>query len=175
MIRFKPLPNWCLTGSKPAFYDTESATAVEQTAKLYGVIQELINDYNKFTEEINTSITEFIESTNQDQECFKKHIDKIVHDYIAMLDDKVKLQDKKLNEAIEYMTTNIQSAVRTLMDEMIASGEIDEVVMNAVDNIGDRVSTIENKIKQLENVEYTFTYNEESENLVFSKLVKEGE
>ena len=34
MTRFKGLPHWCMTGRGPAFYDTESATAIEMVAKL---------------------------------------------------------------------------------------------------------------------------------------------
>ena len=168
MIRFKPLPGWIMTGTRPSVYDSESATALEQTAKVYGAMNELIDDYNKLVEELNTKIDGFIESTNKDQEEFKASIDKIVHDYIKMLDEKVKLQDSKIDEAVLFMKDNLSASITTVIGQMKESGELDEAVLNAIDNIGDRVTT-------LENTEYTLVYEDGTENLILQKTIKVGE
>ena len=55
----KPLPKWVLTNEYPAFYDTESVTAIEMVAKLYGKMEELITTYNEFVDEINKTIADF--------------------------------------------------------------------------------------------------------------------
>lgn len=52
------LPHWVLTDKNPAFYDTESATAIEQTAKLYGAVNELIEDFNQLDEETTNHLSE---------------------------------------------------------------------------------------------------------------------
>ena len=75
--RLSPLPKWVLTDTRPAIYDVESATCVEQTAKVYAKIQELVNDYNLFVDEVNTCIEKFMNDTNADYECFKNEINKI--------------------------------------------------------------------------------------------------
>lgn len=121
MERFKPIPNWVYTGTLPAFFDTESGTAIEQTARLHGYIKSLIDDYNKFTAEIIKATNEFMDSTDKDQEEFKKHIDKIVHDYIAMLDEKIKQQDSKI---AEIKTDTVKYATE-LVNDIIRSGEIE--------------------------------------------------
>ena len=38
----KRLPDWVVTDTQKAFYDLESSTAIEQTARLYGKMQELV-------------------------------------------------------------------------------------------------------------------------------------
>lgn len=54
----KPLPHWVLTNNQPAFYDTESVTAIEMVAKIYGKMEELVNAYNDFVDEVNGHLTE---------------------------------------------------------------------------------------------------------------------
>lgn len=49
-MRIPLLPEWILTGNSPAFYDSESLTAIQQTARLYGAVRELQQAYNDFTE-----------------------------------------------------------------------------------------------------------------------------
>lgn len=146
--RIPQLPHWCITDKYPAFYDTESATAIEQTAKLYGAIQEIIKDYNKFAEEVNQIITEFIESANQDQEEFKCKITKIMHDYIAKIDEKIKLQDYKMNEAIDYMKNNIMESISELFREMKENDEFNDVILEVLNDIKEKLVS---KTSELEN------------------------
>lgn len=131
----KPLPHWCLTDLQPAFYDIESATAVQQTAKLYAKIQELINDYNSFVDEINRSIEEFETGIIKDFDCFKKCIIKTMNDYIKTIDMKINLQDEniankfeeqdsKIADAIDYMKTNLIQTVNNLFAEALENGDI---------------------------------------------------
>ena len=59
MYRLPLLPKWVLTNKLPAFYDMESGTAIEQTAKIYGAMQGMIKDYEKFAEEFAAAATTF--------------------------------------------------------------------------------------------------------------------
>lgn len=109
MSRINLLPNWMLPDSIPSVYDTQSGSFQEMVAKVYGAMRELQLDYNKFAEEINQSITEFVESTNQDQDKFKEDITKILHNYIMMLDEKIKLLETTVdNEITNYMEQALQ-------------------------------------------------------------------
>lgn len=128
MTRIPLLPHWVITDKYPAFYDVESATAIEETSKVYGKMQELIEDYNKYADEINKTITEFINGTNSDQEEFKNQINKIMHDYIAMLDEKIKMQDSVIEDSIIYIKNNLSESVETLFNELIASGEVKNAI-----------------------------------------------
>ena len=118
------LPHWVLTDTLPAFYDCESATAIQQTAKLYGKIQELITIYNDFVRDINRYITEFEEGIIKDFNCFQNCVIKTMNDYIESIDTKIELQDNKIQEAIDYMKNNLISTVNTLFNQAIQSGDI---------------------------------------------------
>ena len=92
----KNLPEWVLTSKSPAFYDTESGSTIEQTAKVYGAMRELIEAYNNFEKVVTESNTEFMNSVIAGNESFQKCVTDLVENYIKMLDDKVKQQDLKI-------------------------------------------------------------------------------
>lgn len=122
--RIQLLPHWCISNKYPSIYDTDSKTVIEQTSRVYGKIQELIEDYNKFVDETNTIIEQFINNTNADQECFQNKITKIVHDYIAMLDEKIKQQDRIIEDSVLYIKNNIIEVANNVMREAVEQGTI---------------------------------------------------
>ena len=95
-----------------------------------------------FVNEINNYINEYVNSEYQDQEKFKTHIDKIVHDYIRMLDDKIKIQDKALDEAIAFMKTNLSDSVTLIVNEMKESGELAEIVGESLGELSNAISDV---------------------------------
>ena len=131
----KHLPHWVLTDPQPAFYDCESATAVQQTAKIYAKIQELITLYNEFTKEVNRYITEFEDGIIEDFNCFQNCVIKTMNDYIETINMKINLQDSKIEEsinnqnatiqnAVDYMKNNLVSTVTTLFNNAVHNGDI---------------------------------------------------
>lgn len=143
------LPHWVLTDTLPAFYDCESATAIQQTAKLYGKIQELITIYNDFVRDVNRYITEFEDGIIKDFNCFQNCVIKTMNDYIESIDTKIELQDNKIQEAIDYMKNNLVSTVTTLFNQAVQNGDI-------------RATLLE-------------TYDSDNESLVFSIVASEGD
>ena len=141
----KHLPHWVLTDPQPAFYDCESATAVQQTAKIYAKIQELITLYNQFTNDVNRYITEFEEGIIKDFNCFQNCIIKTMDDYIETIDMKINLQDSKIEEsinnqnaiiqnAVNYMKENLVSTVTTLFNNAVHNGDITANLLEAYDS-----------------------------------------
>lgn len=128
------LPHWVLTDTLPAFYDCESATAIQQTAKLYGEIQKLITEYNNFTRDVNRYITEFEDGIIKDFNCFQNCVIKTMNDYIESIDTKIELQDNKIQEAIDYMKNNLVSTVTTLFNQAIQSGDITANLLETYDS-----------------------------------------
>ena len=161
--RINLLPLWLLPNTKPAFYDIESDTAIEMVGKVYNAMRELQTDYNKFVLETNQTIADFILGINTDQDEFEQKIVKLVHDYIIMLDSKIAHQDRKIDETIVYIKENLQTAITEVISEMKETGEFDEAVLNALNNI-------ETRITNLENTKVTLTYNEEDKGLYFSNV-----
>ena len=130
----KHLPHWVLTDPQPAFYDCESATAVQQTAKIYTKIQELITLYNEFTNDVNRYITEFEDGIIKDFNCFQNCVIKTMNDYIESIDTKIELQDNKIQEAIDYMKENLVSTVTTLFNNAVHNGDITANLLETYDS-----------------------------------------
>lgn len=130
----KHLPHWVLTDPQPAFYDCESATSVQQTAKIYAKIQELITLYNEFTNDVNRYITEFEDGIIKDFNCFQNCIIKTMNDYITTIDMKINLQDDKIQEAIDYMKENLVNTVTTLFNNAVHNGDITANLLEAYDS-----------------------------------------
>lgn len=141
----KHLPHWVLTDPQPAFYDCESATAVQQTAKIYAKIQELITIYNDFVKDVNRYITEFEDGIIKDFNCFQNCIIKTMNDYIESIDTKINLQDlniaNKFDEqdqiiadAVNYMKENLVSTVTTLFNNAVRNGDITATLLETYDS-----------------------------------------
>ena len=120
----KHLPHWVLTDLQPAFYDVESGTSLQQTAKMYGKVQELIDLYNEFVTKVNKYIKDFEDGIIADFEEFRNCIIVTMNQYIETIDTKINLQDTKINDAIEYMKDNLVSTVTDLFNQALVNGDI---------------------------------------------------
>ena len=125
----KPLPYWVVPNTLPGFYETEGATAIQMVARIYGKIQDLIEDYNKFVDQVNQHIEEYETNINQSFECFKNRMIQTMNDYIETIDNKINIQDDKIAEAIEYMKDNIVATTTNIINQAIENGDI-EVALN---------------------------------------------
>ena len=134
-MRIDLLPVWTLTNLQPAFYDSESATVLQQMSKVYAKMQELLTDYNNFVKEVNTYIEDFENGITKDFKCFRECITKTMNDYIATIDTKINLQDSNIankfseqdriiNEAIDYMKDNILESTAYVINQAIQNGTI---------------------------------------------------
>lgn len=134
-MRIDLLPHWTLTNFQPAFYDSESATVLQQMAKVYAKMQELLNDYNSFVNEINTTITDFQNGILGDFECFRNCIIKTMNDYIENIDTKINLQDLNIRnkfeeqdeviaQAVDYMKDNIVQTATNVINQAIEDGDL---------------------------------------------------
>lgn len=118
------LPNWCLTNEQPSFYDTESATAIEMVAKLYGKMQELISDYNKNFEEFTSTFEEFKKGVNDNFELFSTELRQEFQDFIDVVELKIKDQDAKIDDAVDYMKNKIVSTTQNIVINALANEDI---------------------------------------------------
>lgn len=138
----KLLPHWCLTDEHPAFYDTESRTAIQMVARLYSKMQELIEDYNQYIDDINDAIQEFENSTDQKIEDFENTINDIINDFTELINGKIAdqnleienfestvngkidAQDLVIADAVNYMKTNLNQIVTELFTQTIQDRDI---------------------------------------------------
>lgn len=152
------LPKWLVTDTHPSLYDLESATAIEQTAKVYGAMQKLIEEYNAFSERVNAIVEEYEGFTTKDNEEFRVALRQEFQDFIDIINLKVKAQDKEIDERFKAIVEDIETrmiefddylknSVASMNEELRAKiEEQNEAIENAVnymkDNITQTVTTI---------------------------------
>ena len=148
------LPKWCITDTMPGFYDTESATAIEQTAKLYKAMNDLVDEYNTFADSTNKIIEDFINGTNSDYELFKLEMAQKFEEFIGVVELKLGAQDKEIQDAINYMKSNIEPTIQKLIKDMNEAGELDEAMLDAIDNtkayVDEQVQSVFDYIENIE-------------------------
>lgn len=120
----RPLPHWSLTNLRPAFYDTESGSAIQMVAKIYGAMNDLISEYNSFVDETNKAIKDFENDALKSNDEFKSCITSIVEKYIRSIDIMIDKQDLKIEQAITFMKENISNTTTEILTEAINAGKI---------------------------------------------------
>lgn len=118
------LPKWVLTNKFPSIYDSESKTVLEQTARIYGAMNELITEYNAFADRTNQLITEFTASATQNQEQFEIALRQEFQDFIDVIEIKVQQQQTQIDNAVSYMKDNIVSTTKQLINDGITKGTL---------------------------------------------------
>lgn len=120
----RKLPHWVITNKQPGFYDTDSGSTIEQTALVYRKMQELIDNYNLFVDEVNKTIEDFINDTTTNYEEFKLGIEQKINDFTKLIELKIDSQDSVIAEAINYMKTNLPNTVHDLLLTMFETNEL---------------------------------------------------
>lgn len=125
------MPRWVLTNEHPAVYDSESATVLEQTAKIYGKMNELIEDYNGFTSSVIERIAQFESSTSNNIEEFQVGIRQEFQDFIDIvnlkvseIENAVKNQNETIDNSIGYIKNNIGEWTVNTVNEMVRNGQL---------------------------------------------------
>jgi hypothetical protein len=112
----KQLPNWVLTNPLPSVYDRESVTAIEMVAKLYGAMQELIDELNKCEKEISGFMAEETENRTD----FEMEITKVMRQFICKMEGTL----QQIDSIVETKLEEVDQAVTDAVNSAIASGAI---------------------------------------------------
>lgn len=118
------LPNWAIANEHPSFYDVESATAIEMVAKLYRKVNDLIKEHNTFTEEFTTAFEEFKKSVNDNFELFSTELRQEFQDFIDVVELKIKNQDVKIDDAVDYMKNKIVATTQNIVVNALVNEDI---------------------------------------------------
>ena len=106
------LPNWCLTNRHPAFHDVESMTAIEQTAKVYAAMNELIKEHNEFMENMETRLSDLLKNIEEDHDVYNVAMRQEFQDFINIIDLKVVEMNKKIDDSVSYMSKNLEKTLK---------------------------------------------------------------
>lgn len=80
------LPPWVETGLQPAFYDMESGTVLQQTARMYAKVQQLTRLFNELSAETKATVEEYIAKFTE--------LKDFVDDYFDNLDVQEEINNK---------------------------------------------------------------------------------
>ena len=130
ITRLKPLPDIALTNLQPAFYDVESVTAVQMVSKFYKYLQDMVDDYNLFANEVNEEITRFENDTNANYEEFTNCIKNMILNYIESIDTKINNQNAIIEDAVNYMKNTIITTATELFEQALIQGTIQADLTN---------------------------------------------
>lgn len=124
------LPKWALLDPPSAIYDLESVTPLQQTARVYAKMQEMIREYNNFADQINNEIVAFIGSSETEISNFKESVEKRISCKFEEMDaafSKMKVDIAKYVDAkiVEVYQQTIHDQLSQIVSEKIASGDID--------------------------------------------------
>lgn len=102
------LPPWVETGLQPAFYDKESGTVLQQTARMYDKVNQLIRNFNDLSKETKETVEEYILKFTE--------LKDFVDDYFDNLDVQEEINNK-LNQMVEDGT--LEEILSQYIDENV--------------------------------------------------------
>lgn len=111
MSRVPLLPKWVLP-SVSSIYDLESATLSEMVPKLYGAMRNMIEDYNKFADEINAEIETYTESGSNSIQEIRESVERRLICKFNDLDSRFGAIKMELAAYAEkYLQENVQGSL----------------------------------------------------------------
>lgn len=140
----KLLPKWILTTGLPASMDHESATAIEQTYKVYKAMQDLITEYNNYVDEVNRKLLDHESKYKSDMETFTTSLRQEFQDFIDVVDLKIQDLETLIGEGsdIDAKLAALETSIRNQLTEL----------ENKVNNeINGKIQTIETAVNNLKN------------------------
>jgi len=75
------LPKWTFPFALPSALDTESLTPIEMNARMYGAMKALIDEHNKWVDEVNKQLAEFTKAEEQKRKDYEENLAKLYFDY----------------------------------------------------------------------------------------------
>lgn len=105
------LPPWAETGLQPAFYDVESGTVLQQTARMYDKVNQLIRLFNEFSESVSAEIN-----------AFEKDVNDVVDEYIQKF---VELKDYVEDY---FANLDVQEEINNKLDVMAEDGTLTDII-----------------------------------------------
>ena len=105
------LPPWVETGLQPAFYDKESGTVLQQTARMYDRVNMLVRMFNKLSK-----------TTKEEVEQFEHDVTETVDEYIAKF--------TALKDFVDdyFENLDVQEEINNKLDAMVEAGTLQEII-----------------------------------------------
>ena len=111
------LPPWVETGLQPAFYDKESGTVLQQTARMYNKVNCLIRNFNQLSKETKEIVEEYVAKFTELKDFVDNYFDNL--DVQEEINNKLDAmaEDGTLQEIITaYIQSNVAWTFDTVSD-----------------------------------------------------------
>ena len=105
------LPPWAETGLQPAFYDVESGTVLQQTARMYDKVNQLTRLFNEFSE-----------ATSEEVNAFEREVNETVAEYIEKFTELKDFVDDYFDNL------DVQQEINNKLDDMVEQGTLQEII-----------------------------------------------
>lgn len=128
MNRINFLPPWVETNLQPAFYDKESGSCLQQTARMYAKVNQLVRIANEQYAKIEEYIAKFIELKDYVEDYFENlDVQEEINNKLdAMVEDGTFQQvlDAYVQPTIDAFEADVETTIKGLQDELagVASG-----------------------------------------------------
>ena len=142
------LPRWVLVEKFPAFNDLESLTVNEQTARIYGKMNELIESYNKYVDEVNKTLEEFEVEKDKPIQDFICRISCLTDNYINTVDMKIAHQNRQIAEVYSKFNEDVINTLKLIISDLKSTGELDNAIYESLDNINVKVDNFISECEQ---------------------------
>ena len=116
------LPPWVETGIQPAFYDKESGTVLQQTARMYARVNMLIRMFNKLSKNTKEEVERFEEVIDTRVTNFENSVNETVADYIQRFTDLKDFVDDY------FENLDVQEEINNKLDDMLEQGTLQEII-----------------------------------------------
>lgn len=113
------LPRWNLHGNRPSFYDADSVTMLELAARLHGAMNELISDYNEFIDSTNAKISDFIASSEENQQVFATALRQEFQDFIDVINLKYAEQEQRFETILSDYLAQMDAKMAQLFNQYV--------------------------------------------------------
>lgn len=120
----RQLPRWALTKGYPASYDSESATAIEMVAKLYGAMSELISEYNEKIKAIADDVSATDHDIKNEMEQFKQCMISLMNEFSDVMSSEYIKNNKMISDTLAQLTSDITATSMQLIQNALDSGDI---------------------------------------------------
>lgn len=139
------LPPWVETGLQPAFYDLESGTVLQQTARMYAKVNEIATGYTTFTTNVTNEINQFEQDTNDEIERFENATNDEIERFENATNDEIERFENATNDEIE----RFEGVVNDTVEEYIGKfNDLHDYVEDYFDNL-DVQQEINNKLDDM--------------------------
>lgn len=107
------LPKWHLHANRPTFYDGDAVTMLELASTLHASMNNVIDEYNKLEEEVNKTVTAFIDGEIKNREVFESAIRQEFQDFIDIVNLKIHGFEVDFSKMEDDLINKINLAIRS--------------------------------------------------------------